>query len=172
MIETERLSFRKYTFDDLPELIEQRSDPDVNRYLGGTEWQNPEALATRMQFYIDCYEKYGFGSCAMIWKPTGEAIGTAGLQPLGDTGEIEVGYSLIKRFWGKGIGTEAARGWLDFGFRTAGLGEIVAVAVEENLASRRVMEKAGMRFRGIETHYGGPRAVYVISSNEHLQEKN
>ena len=41
MIETERLIFRKFTLDDLPVLIEQRSDPEVNKYLGGTAMQNP-----------------------------------------------------------------------------------------------------------------------------------
>ena len=93
MIETERLIFRPFTEEDLPKLIEQRSDPDVNRYLGGPARQNAEALATRLRFYMDCYDKFGFGSCAMLWRETGEMIGTAGIQPLEDTGEIEVELS-------------------------------------------------------------------------------
>jgi len=105
MIETERLSFRKFVDDDLPLLIEQRSDPEVNKYLGGPRRQNAEALSARMRFYIACYEKFGFGMCPMIWKETGKIIGGAGLQPLEDTGEIEVGYSIIKKYWGLGIGT-------------------------------------------------------------------
>jgi RimJ/RimL family protein N-acetyltransferase len=58
----------------------------------------------------------------------GEVIGSAGLQPLDGTDEIEVGYSMIKEYWGKGIGTEAARAWLAHGFNHAGLDRIVAVA--------------------------------------------
>jgi RimJ/RimL family protein N-acetyltransferase len=108
MFETERLTFRKFVDADLPLLIEQRSDPDVNRYLGGPKRQNAEALATRMKFYMDCYDKFDVGMCPMIWKETGEIIGTAGLQPLEDTGEIEVGYSIIKKYWGLGIGTGTA----------------------------------------------------------------
>ena len=67
MLETERLILRKFSPEDLPRLIEMRSDPEVNIYLGGTKMQNPEALAKRIQFYIDCFEKYDFGMSAMIW---------------------------------------------------------------------------------------------------------
>jgi len=172
MIETERLIFRKFTLDDLPLLIEQRSDPDVNRYLGGTKLQNPEALAKRIRFYISCYDSHGFGSCAMLWKPTGEVIGAAGLQPLEDTGEIEIGYSIIKKFWGLGIGTEAARGWLDYGFNTAGLDRIVAVAQTEHTASRHIMEKLGMRYEKNESHYGIECAFYSISKDEYFSKEH
>lgn len=169
MIETERLIFRKFTLDDLPTLIEQRSDPEVNKYLGGTRLQNPEALAKRLDFYISCYDKFGFGNCAMIWKPTGEMIGSAGLQPLEDSGEIEVGYNMIKEFWGRGIGTEAARGWLEYGFNTAGLERIVAVAIEANRGSTRIMEKLGMRYEKTELHYDEECVFYAISKDEFLK---
>lgn len=166
MIETERLKFRRLTFDDLPMLIEQRSDPEVNKYLGGIRLQNPEAIEKRLKFYISCYEKFGFGNCAMIWKEDGRVIGTAGLQPLEDSGEIEVGYSMIKEFWGRGIGTEAASGWLKYGFNVAGLERIVAVAMVGNAASRRIMEKLGMRFEKDEMHYDELCAYYGISKQE------
>jgi len=168
MVESERLIFREFTLDDLPMLIEQRSDPDVNKYLGGTKLQNPEALAKRIRFYMSCYESHGFGMCAMIWKPTGEMIGSAGLQPLDGTDDIEVGYSLVKEFWGKGIGTEAARAWLEHGFRDHGLDRIVAIAVPENIASRRIMEKLGMHYEKTEFHYDAECAFYAVSKDEFL----
>ena len=166
VLETERLAFRPFTIDDLPALIEQRSDPDVNKYLGGTRLQNPEFLAKRIHFYIDCFEKFGFGSCVMIWKETGEFIGAAGLQPLEDTGEIEVGYSMKKEFWGRGIGTEAAKAWMDFGFREKGLDRIVAVAVVENKASQRIMQKLGMSYEKTEEHWGETCNFYSVSKED------
>lgn len=166
MVETERLIFREFIEDDLPMLIEQRSDPEVNKYLGGTMLQNPEALAKRIKFYISCYASHGFGSCAMIWKQTGEMIGSAGIQPLDGTEEIEVGYSMIKEYWGKGIGTEAARGWLEFGFNNAGLERIVAVANIDNRASQHIMEKLGMHYEKTEFHYGADCAFYAVSKEE------
>lgn len=168
MIETERLFFRKFELNDLPLLIEQRSDPDMSRYLGGTRLQNPEALAKRIRFYMSCYESHGFGMCPMFWKETSEMIGADGIQPLEKTSEIEVGYSVVKDLWGKGIGTEAARGWLHYGFTTVGLDRIVAVAVTENAASRRIMEKLGMKYEKTETHYDEECAFYAISREEFL----
>ena len=169
MVESERLLFRKFTVDDLPALIQQRSDPDVSKFLGGSKLQNPEALAKRIRFYISCYESHGFGMCGMIWKPTGEMIGSAGLQPLDGTEEIEVGYSMVKEFWGRGIGTEAARAWLDHGFREHGLERIVAVAHTENIASRHIMEKLGMHYEKTEFHYDAECAFYAISKEEFLR---
>ncbi len=132
MLETERLFIRKFATEDLETLIKLRADPEVNKYLGGTRLQNPQALEKRLQFYIDCYDRYGFGVCAMIWKETGETFGWSGLMPLGDTNETEVGYGMIKKFWGKGIGFECAKAWLDYGFNVVQLERIVAVAYPEN----------------------------------------
>lgn len=166
MLETERLIIRKFTTDDLPKLIELRSDEDVIKYLGGTKLQNPEAIAKRLQFYLDCYEKYGFGMCAMIWKETGEMIGWSGLQPLEETGETEVGYGMAKDFWRKGIGYECAKAWLEYGFSETDLERIVAVASPENTGSWRVMEKCGMRYEKNETHYGLECVFYSITKEE------
>ena len=51
-----------------------------------------------------------FGCTAMGLRSTGELIGTSGLQPLEDTGEIEVGYNMSERYWGQGYGTECCYG--------------------------------------------------------------
>ena len=164
--ETERLKIRRYTRDDLDELIEMRTDPEVYRYLGGPERQNAAEITKRLDFYIDCYEKLGFGMSAMIWKETGETIGGGGLQPLEDSGEIEVGYSLKKRFWRMGIGYECANAWLKYGFENAGLERIVAVADADNIGSWRIMEKCGMTFEKYETHYNMECKFYAISKEE------
>lgn len=172
MIETERLFFRKLTHDDLPWLIEMRSPEPVNRYLGGTKMQNPESLAVRLQFYIDCHDKFGFGNCAMGLKETGELIGTSGLQPLEDTGEIEVGYNLSERFWRQGYGYECAYGWLKYGFESLGLERIVAVSFPDNVGSWKIMEKCGMRYEKTEPHYGEDCVFYAISREEFLKHSN
>ena len=166
MIETERLKMCKFTSDDLEELIKSRSDEDVIRYLGGISLQNPEAITKRLVFYIDCYEKYGFGMCKMIWKETGEMIGWSGIQPLDGTQEIEVGYGMIKKFWKRGIGFEAAQGWLKFGFENCNLERIVAVASPENVGSWRIMEKCGMKREKVETFYEMECLFYAVSKTE------
>ena len=167
MLETERLLLRKFTPEDLDALVELRSDDEVIKYLGGRTLQNPEAIEKRLRFYLDCYANFGFGMCALVWKETDEMFGWSGLQPLDGTTEIEVGYGMIKKFWGMGIGYECARAWLDYGFNTAGLERIVAVAAPENTGSWRIMEKCGMRYEKTEKHYGMECVFYAISKSEY-----
>ena len=172
MLETERLFIRPYTHDDLEELIEMRTDPEVYRYLGGPERQNRVEITKRLDFYLQCYEKLGFGMSAMILKENGETIGGSGLQPLEDTGEIEVGYSLKKNYWRRGIGYECANAWLRYGFGVAGLERIVAVADKENVGSWRIMEKCGMTFEGTKIAYGMECKFYAISKDEHSRRSS
>ena len=170
ILETERITMRPITPDDLEWLIEMRTPDAVNRYLGGPAMQNRESLTKRLPFYLSCHEKNGFGFSVMTLKQTGEKIGTSGLQPLEGSGEIEVGYNLSEKFWRKGLGYECAMGWLKFGFETVGLEKIVAVAHPDNTGSWRIMEKCGMRFRGNEEHYGIHCVVYEISRDEYLSQ--
>lgn len=163
MLETERLLFREFTMDDLDWLYGLRSDKDVALYLGGI--QPRDNVEARLRWYIDCYRLHGYGYCLMKYKPNGETIGWAGLQPLENTGEIEVGYGIAKPYWGAGIATEACRAWMEFGFGPLGLRRIAAIAIPENAASRRVMEKAGMKYeKNIEAR-GYECALYGISKD-------
>ncbi|MBK7705807.1 MAG: GNAT family N-acetyltransferase [Acidobacteria bacterium] len=171
MIETERLVLRKYTMDDLPFLTVQRRIPEVARFIGGLELQTPEFIEKRVRFTIGNYEK-GLGMCAMIWKETGENIGWSGLQPLEDSGEIEVGYGMVESFWRRGIGLECASAWLRYGFSTLGLERIVAVANKENTGSWRIMEKCGMAYEGMRDHYGMNLVYYAIDSSSFLRGEN
>ena len=170
MFETERLSINKLTPEDLPWLIELRVPDAVNRYMGGPEMQNAEALTKRLPFYLECHEKYGFGFSTMTLMSTGEKIGTSGLQPLGETGEIEVGYNLAEKYWRQGFGCECAIAWLKYGFETAGLERIVAVADPDNTGSWRIMEKCGMSYQRNEQHYGMDCVFYAISKEEFAQQ--
>lgn len=163
MLETERLILRRFTLDDLDELVRLRVDPEVGRYLGE---QSREKVEQRLRFYISHYEPHGFGVWAVILKDTGRMIGWCGLMFLEETPEVEVGYGVAREYWGQGLMTEAARACLRYGFETAGLERIVAVAMPENLASRRVMEKLGMRYEKMAHHYGHELVYYAIGRDE------
>lgn len=171
MIETTRLILRPFTPDDLDELIEMRSDPDVYKYLGGIRLQNPAAITRRLGAYMAAQEKYGFSSCAAIWKETGQMVGWGGLMPLEDSGEVEVGYGFIKDFWGRGLGTELTRAWLEYGFGKAGLERIVAIAIPGNTASTHIMEKVGMSYEKNAVHYGSDCIFYAITRDEFMRNK-
>lgn len=172
ILETERLTMRPITPDDLEWLIEMRTPEPVRRYLGGERMQNREAITARLPFYLECHEKFGFGFNVMSLKGTGEKIGTSGLQPLEDTGEIEVGYNLSEKYWRQGYGFECAHAWLRFGFEKAGLEKIVAIAHPDNTGSWRIMEKCGMEFQGMDHHYGIDVKFYSITKEQFLKENS
>lgn len=154
---------RRFTPDDLDELVALRTDPEVRRYLGD---QSRERVEQRLQYYISHYEPHGFGVWAVILKETGQMIGWCGLMFLDETPEVEVGYGVAREYWGKGLMTEAAHACLRYGFEKVGLERIVAVAMPENQASRRIMEKLGMRYEKMVHHYGHDLVYYAIGRDE------
>ena len=166
MIETERLLLRPFTPDDFEALAAVRADPDVSRYIGGEKAQQREHVAARFKFYLSCYETHGFGASAILRKSDNLMIGCGGLQPLEDSGEIEIGYSFAKLFWGQGYATEMAAAWFRYGFESAGLERIVAVADPENTGSWRVMEKLGMQYEGRAHYYGMECVKYAIAREQ------
>jgi ribosomal-protein-alanine N-acetyltransferase len=100
--------------------------------------------------------------CAVDLAASGETIGAAGLQHLEGGPEVEVGYRFLKGHWGQGYATESAQASIYFGFDEVGLDRIVAVALETNIASRRVLEKCGLREVGLTHVYGLEHVKYEI----------
>jgi len=168
ILESERLTMRPFEESDLDWLINHRTDEYVAAFLGGLDLQTPEFVEKRMRFYMDCFDRLGFSMCLTSLTETGTKIGVTGLQPLEKTGLIEVGYSFEREHWGKGLATEAALAWFEFGFGKAGLDRIVAVADPENKGSTRVMEKMGMKFEKTAFSYGMKVVRYSISREEFL----
>ena len=118
---------------------------------------------------IESYKEDGFGKWAVIDKDTNTLIGLCGLHNVDiGTNEIktELGYRLAKDFWGKGLGTQAARAVRDYAFTTLKLNEIVSCIEKENLASIRVAEKVDMKFWKDGSLFGLPCKIYRITKSE------
>jgi ribosomal-protein-alanine N-acetyltransferase len=162
MLETLRLSVRPFVDSDFDRLFTLRRDKEVGRYLGGSDVP-AERVAARMRYYMDHYARWGYAMGVVSLKTSPGMIGFGGLQHFDDKDEVEVGYALDRAYWGQGLATELASGWLRYGFDTLGLDRIVAVAIPENLASRRVMEKLGMRYEKHVMHYGSECVYYAVT---------
>jgi ribosomal-protein-alanine N-acetyltransferase len=150
-IETARLRLRLWREDDLDSYARICADPEVMRYMGigaMTREQTAEQVARLMRHW----EERGYGHWAVEEKATGTFIGRIGLQYQDDWTEgehkTEVGCLLDRSRWGKGLATEGALASLRYGFEELALERIISITLPTNLASRRVMEKAGLTFRG------------------------
>jgi [ribosomal protein S5]-alanine N-acetyltransferase len=165
--ETERLTLRQFTWDDLEEVAAIKADPEVMKYIGTGQPLTPDQVRDLFSRWIEDGE-YGwsaqtlqrvpqlyravernahFSSWAMINKNCGKLIGRCGLHAWNLDGqlEVEVGYLLARPYWGQGLATEAARSVRDYAFNRLGFERLIAIICPENIASQRVALKLGMR---------------------------
>lgn len=156
LLETRRMLFRQFRAEDAPLLFELDSDPEVMRFISKGQ---PTPLA-RIQNEIiprilDYYRQSpprGFWAAHL--REDGEFIGWFHLRPDKiSPEEMELGYRLKRGAWGQGLATEGSRSLLATAFAEWGCTKICARTLTRNLASRRVMEKAGLSFE-CDFNYG------------------
>jgi len=148
-IESPRAAVREWAESDGEAFRAIATDPRVMRYVGdGRPWTDEEikGFITRQH---DSVQQHGFCLGPLVEQASGRLIGQAGLQYLGTTGDVEIGWWLTPHHWGRGLGSEVAHAILQFAFGTAKLRRVVAIAHPENVASIRIMQKMGMMFRGL-----------------------
>lgn len=149
-IETKRLVFRPIIASDLQGMFELDSDPEVHRYLGKKPIQTVEDAKSVIKYIHSQYEKDGIGRWAVIDKSTNEFVGWAGIKYEREVRDemdyYDLGYRLKKKFWGRGIATEAAKVFLDFGFSEMQLNIMYAGAHIDNIASNKVLQKTGFKY--------------------------
>ncbi len=148
ILETKCLRLRRFTADDAGHLFAVDNDPDVMRYINGgtpTPWE--VTLDQILPGFLQYNESApGFGFFAAIEKTTDTFVGWFVFRPTGDDpSHVAIGYRFHKAAWGKGYATEGAAALIDRGFAEWGVQRVIATTYEENAASRRVMEKLGMR---------------------------
>jgi len=147
-LETQRLVLRRFTPADVDDLVRLDADPEVMRFVtGGIPTAREEMEHEVLPAFLDYYRRYpGFGFWAAIEKSAGEFLGWFHFRPRPDAapGEVELGYRLRRSAWGRGYATEGSRALIRKGFAEFGVQRVTAEAMAVNLASRRVMEKAGL----------------------------
>ena len=148
-LQTERLVLRRFTPEDVDNLVELDADPRVMRYInGGTPTPREEVQNDVLPAFLAYYERGSrWGFWAVEEQGTGAFIGWFHLRPPRDehTEDPELGYRFRSSFWGKGYATEGSIALVDKAFRDLGAERVFAETMVVNDASRRVMEKAGMR---------------------------
>jgi RimJ/RimL family protein N-acetyltransferase len=148
-LETDRLILRRFTEQDVDNLYELDSDPNVMRFISGGPATPREVLADdHIPHYLNYYERFaGYGFWVIIERSTGDFLGWFHLRPMGDVpqDEPELGYRLKRSAWGKGYATEGSQALVDKAFTDLGARRVTAMTYSEHAASRRVMEKVGMR---------------------------
>jgi len=146
ILETPRLLLRKKVVEDAPFFFELNADPLVTRYTGDCAFKDLQEAEGIVKYVIGQYEKNGYGRWMVIEKATGNPLGWCGLKYLEESGETDLGYRFMQKYWGKGFATEASLACLEYGFNILNLERIIGRAVKENVDSINVLKKTGMTF--------------------------
>jgi RimJ/RimL family protein N-acetyltransferase len=161
-LETERLTaerLREKHFDYQRALD---TDPEVMATLGGVRSENESWEQLRSG--LAHWERNGFGPWVFSDRETGERVGGAALRRVSIEGneEVEVGYRVVAEWWGRGIATEMATALVGVARERLGLRDVVAFTLPDNLASRRVMEKAGFTYERPIEWAALPHVLYRV----------
>ncbi len=150
-IETDRLVLRRFVEGDIKQVyFNFGGDPLVNRYIS---FSPCSTITGARAFILDHLKIYDINADFYSWAITleGQIIGYISLFDVDvDSESAELGYSIGSRWWGQGYATEAAEAVLDFAFLTVRMHRVQATYHPDNIASKRVLEKVGMRFEGIQ----------------------
>ncbi|MBI3892340.1 MAG: GNAT family N-acetyltransferase [Candidatus Wallbacteria bacterium] len=142
------------------------TDPKVMGDMGGV--RTPERAAALFEQNLDHWRRFGFGLWSFFERATDHFVGRGGLRHCNIEGqdELELGYTLDRPFWQRGLATEMAAGLLAWASRLETVETVVAFTRPYNLASRRVMEKLGFRYEREFLHDGAPHVLYRIALAE------
>ena len=161
-MQTERLILDTWQSSDWTAFRPIATDVEVMRYItGGVPWTD-EQIRGFVDRQVTLYAERRFCRWKLLEKTSGELIGFCGVGFWRDGPQPEIGWWLARRCWGRGLATEAARAALRDAFDRVRLERIVSIAMVENLASLRIMQKLGLKLDG-EFESDGVRLVrYAI----------
>lgn len=161
IFETPRLILRRFTIADAYLIQQLNSDAEVLKYLHERPLETIDQAKNIITTLILPQYKKNLGRWALNTKNNDEFIGWCGLKYMSDLDEIDLGYRLKRSAWGKGFATEAAMNTLEYAFKKLQLKLITGRAHIENIASLKVLEKIGMKFRREEIIDECPVKTYI-----------
>ena len=177
ILETERLTFRRWTEEDAPVMYKYASDPEVGPRAG---WPPHRSVEESLEIIRTVFG--GETMWAVVLKDTGEPVGCIGYLVKGQSNieiaenDAEVGYWIARPYWNQGICTEALRWMTDVCFKEKHFRTLWGDCFVDNPASGRVMQKCGFVETGMETTCpnlmeGSDRIVKVLKlKNPYMKE--
>ncbi len=163
-LETPRLIIRSWHERDVDAYAAIVADPEVMRFIGNGRVHDHAEAQAFVQRGIEVERERPWLLWAVEHAVDRRLIGFCGFAPYGT--EVEIGWRLASAYWRRGLGTEAARAVLRYGLDDLGLPHVVSVAQTENVASIRIMNRIGLRYRETTIDDSCGREVVVFESGE------
>ena len=135
---------RRFTPRDLDQFVAMRNDPEVARYQSWTHYSEDEARLYLQALAMSNPGEPGWFQFALQERQTGAFVGDCGLRIMEhDQRLAQIGYTVERRFWNRGLATEAVTALTAYAFDSFPLHRITGSVDPRNIASCRVLEKAG-----------------------------
>lgn len=161
---TERLRLRALRETDLDDYAALKADPEVLRYLAGAgsePWDRGRSWR-HLAFLVGHWQLAGAGMWAVEAKESGTFLGVVGFSEPAGWPACELGWTLVRRFWGHGYATEGARAALAQAFTGWKKDRVISLIHPENRASLRVARRLGERLQGRTDHCGQEMLCFGI----------
>ncbi|MGN7756929.1 GNAT family N-acetyltransferase [Chryseobacterium lathyri] len=154
---------RQFSVEEQNLFCDLFEDAEVTKYL---PYRSPEQYIEMFEIALKDYLEGPFGRFGIFDSENNDFIGMCLARTFADVpDQIEIGYTLSKKYWGKGIATEVSRALVKYCFLKTETNEVVAVTDLDNIGSQKVLEKAGFnRTDNLKRTYG-ELAYYIVKRN-------
>ncbi|WP_318311680.1 GNAT family N-acetyltransferase [Flagellimonas crocea] len=162
---TERLIFRKLEASDFEDWLPFYHNPKSTQYWEGLPTDPIEACRTQFDRVFERYENDLGGMNALISKETGALVGICGLlvQTVDDIQELEIGYSILPKFWLQGYAFEAAQECKEFAFENNFADTLISIIHVDNVPSQKVAQKNGMHLDKTTAYKNNPVHIFRVN---------
>lgn len=162
LFETERLSVRQYTPADQENFYLLNSDKEVMRYIRPVK--NREKTNQFFEEVLDySRENPGKGRMAVMERSSGDFVGSFAFIPVEASAEMQLGYAFFPGYWGRGFATEITLGGIKYIFTRTSLEKLYGYTEAANVASQKVLLKAGFVQNGFRKEGDKELVEFIIS---------
>lgn len=146
--ETERLIIRPMSLDDGAFILDLYNRPKFIQFIGD---RNIKTVSDAEDYirnkFLPQFEKLGFGNYLLITKEGNHKIGGVGIFERDGLDVVDIGFSLLDEYEGKGYAYEGALKVKSIGMDDFGLKKLSAITAKENFSSQKLIEKLGLKFK-------------------------
>ena len=169
VLQTARLRLRRFRRDDVDAIFAIIGDDVAMQFYPKTF--NRHDAEEWIERNLRRYAANGHGLYAVTLKASDHVIGDCGVirQEIEGGPQLEVGYHFRRDHWGHGYATEAARACMGLAFSSLGAEKVISLIRPENVPSRRVAERNGMKIERQVMHAGLPHLVYAVRREDYGQ---
>ncbi|MEQ5789669.1 GNAT family N-acetyltransferase [Muricauda sp. NFXS6] len=162
---SERLLFRKLKASDFDDWLPFYRNPKSTQYWEGLPKDPVEACKAQFDRVFERYENNLGGMNGLISKESGELVGICGLlvQTVDNITELEIGYSVLPKYWRQGFAFEAAQNCKEFAFENNFADSLISIIHVDNVPSQKVAQKNGMYLDKTTTYKNNPVHIFRVN---------